>query len=334
MDYRFPFPPYPNGWFAIGFASDFPTGAVVTRRHFGQDLIVYRTGGGALHVTDPHCPHVGAHLGHGGRVVGDHLRCPFHGWCFDGDGQCVEIPGTDRIPPRAQLRTWPARETNGVVFVHYHEAGAAPTWEPPLLPDDGWSHNRTVLWTLRTHPQEVFENIVDSAHLAPLHGCQAGSIERDPVEDGHSFNIVLKLVADGAIVGMPGITNEVILDVTMYGLGNAIVKTHVLNAGIHARQRIYCTPIDEQRIEIRGVVNLRALDDPLVTEQVAELFYQAYVVDFAMDFPIWENKVYRERPILSAADGPFMAYRKWARSFYSDPESARLRSLPVAARSL
>jgi phenylpropionate dioxygenase-like ring-hydroxylating dioxygenase large terminal subunit len=321
MAYRFPFPPYPNGWFAIGFSSDFPRGEVVTRHYFGEDIVVYRTLDGALRASEPHCPHVGAHLGHGGRVVDDCLRCPFHGWRFDAAGQCVEIPGATRIPPKALLRTWPLREVNGVAFVHHHAGGAAPSWDVPQLPEEGWTADRTVLWNLRTHPQEVSENIVDSAHLAPLHGCERALVLRDAAEDGPSFNLALNLHADGAIVGMPGMINDVVLDVTLHGLGHMVVQTDVRNVGIRARQRIYCTPVDEERTEIRGVVNLLALDDPDTTAQVADLFYQAYVIDFAQDFPIWENKRYRDKPILSSADGPFMPYRKWARQFYSAAES-------------
>src|SRR5258708_64358 len=145
MAYRFPFPPYPNGWFAIGFSGDFPAGEVVTRHFFGQDLVVYRTLTGALRASDPHCPHVGAPLGHGGRVVEDCLRCPFHGWRLDAAGQCVEIPGSSRIPPKATLRTWPLREVNGVVFVHHHSDGAAPSWDIPELPEDQWTANRTIV---------------------------------------------------------------------------------------------------------------------------------------------------------------------------------------------
>jgi len=315
---RFPFPSHPTGWFAIAFSPEVAPGAVVTRHAFGQDIVVYRTEGGALRVTDPHCPHVGAHLGHGGRVVGETLRCPFHGWCFDGDGECVSIPGAAKIPPRASLRTWPVREQNGVIFVHHDSAGAPPAWEPPLLPEEGWTENRTILWTLRTHPQEVMENTIDQAHLVPIHGVDRATIVRGPDADGHVMNIALNLIADGAIVGMAGMQNDVILDVTLHGLGHTVVQSHVRNAGIHARQRIYCTPIDDERTEIRGVVNLQALPDPMVTAQIAELFYQAFVIDFAMDFPIWENKVYYNRPALSSADGPFAFYRRWARQFYAD----------------
>jgi nitrite reductase/ring-hydroxylating ferredoxin subunit len=316
MSERFPFPPYPNGWFAIGFSSDFKPGDVTTRHYFGQDLVVYRTREGALHASEPHCPHLGAHLGHGGRVENERLRCPFHGWCFDGAGQCVEIPGASKIPPRATLRQWPLREANGMAFVHHDASGAAPTWDVPLLPDAEWTADRTVLWTLKTHPQEINENVVDAAHLPPLHGVDRAAIVRDPVEDGATFSIALNLHADGAIVGMPGMINDVVLDVTLHGLGHMVVQTDVRNVGIRARQRIYCTPIDGERTDVRGVVNLIKLADPATTEQVAELFYQAYIVDFAQDFPVWENKVYRDKPLLSNADGPFMPYRKWARQFY------------------
>src|SRR5438045_4165101 len=60
MTRRFPFPPYPNGWFAIGFSADFKPGQVVTRHYFGQDIVIYRTLGGELRAAESHCPHLGA----------------------------------------------------------------------------------------------------------------------------------------------------------------------------------------------------------------------------------------------------------------------------------
>jgi nitrite reductase/ring-hydroxylating ferredoxin subunit len=324
MDARFPFPPYPTGWFAVGFSDEFPTDQVVTRQSFGQELVLWRTGDGVVHASDAHCPHVGAHLGFGGKVARGCITCPFHGWTFDGSGECVAIPGANRIPPRARLRTREIREQNGVLFLWHALDGSAPTWEVPVLPDDEWTRNRVVKWTLRTHPQEVFENVVDVAHIPPVHGAERSSIVRDAKGDGPRFDIEINLHADGAIVGMPGMMNDVILDVTMHGLGQAVVQTLVRNANVRARQRIYCTPVDEQRTEIRAVVNLQKLADPFMTEQVAELFYQAYVTDFAMDFPIWENKRYHERPLLSSADGPFMLYRRWATQFYERAQAERV----------
>ena len=55
-----------------------------------QDLVAYRGDGGELHVLDAHCPHFGAHIGHGGRVVGDCVTCPYHGWEWGADGVNVQ----------------------------------------------------------------------------------------------------------------------------------------------------------------------------------------------------------------------------------------------------
>ncbi len=74
--------------------------------YLGRDLVLFRGDDGTARVFDAHCPHLGAHLGVGGRVCGDGIACPFHGWRFDGEGQLVEVPGLDR-PPRAAARAWP-----------------------------------------------------------------------------------------------------------------------------------------------------------------------------------------------------------------------------------
>ena len=63
---------------------------------FDKDLAIYRTQSGKVHVLDAFSPHMGAHLGIGGTVVGEEIRCPFHMWTFNGDGVCTSVPGLDR----------------------------------------------------------------------------------------------------------------------------------------------------------------------------------------------------------------------------------------------
>lgn len=59
----------------------------------GEELVAFRTEDGVANVTDAYCPHLGAHLGIMGRVVGDCIECPFHGWRFKGkDGSCSHVP--------------------------------------------------------------------------------------------------------------------------------------------------------------------------------------------------------------------------------------------------
>lgn len=320
---RFPFTPFPDGWFAIAFSTDVPKGTVLNKHYFGEDMVLYRDDEGVAHCVEPYCPHLGAHLGVGGRVVDNRLRCPFHGWCFDGAGQCVEIPGGAKVPPRAQVRKRPLRELNGMIFVHHQKDGQAPTWEPSPVPVEGWTDDsKTILWNIKSHPQEIFENSVDSAHLAALHDVPKTWVVREPIFEGERFNVQLGLMAPGSIIGMPGMDNEVTLDVTMHGLGCMVVDTYVVNVGMKARERIYLAPVDGERVEIRAVVNVHDTGDPATTEMLAGLFYRAFLTDFVKDFPIWEAKRYREKPALSSQDGPFVVYRKWCRQFYGDGNTA------------
>ena len=108
---------YPRGWFVVAFTDELPAGEVRPLKYFGQHLVLFRTEGGEAKVLDAYCPHLGAHLGQGGVVEGETLRCPFHAWRFDGSGQCTEIPYATKIPPKAKVPCWSVREVNGMVHV-------------------------------------------------------------------------------------------------------------------------------------------------------------------------------------------------------------------------
>src|SRR5688572_10800696 len=311
---RFPFPAFPTGWYVVGVSSDVAPGQIRTVHYLGNEIVLFRTAGGVLSALDKTCPHLGAHLG-AGRVDGDCLRCPFHRWAFDGAGHCTDVPYAPKIPPRAAVRAWPLREQNGLVFVHHSLDGAPPSWEIPPLDENGWTANRVIRWELRSHPQEICENTVDSAHLMPVHdaiSCRVVSCE----PSGPVLRVVLNMVATGAAIQMPEEINEVELDVTLHGLGQIVVNTHVITAGLRTRQRIHSTPIDGERIAIFGVANTREMPDPAYTAEIDEIFWAAFVADFQKDFPIWENKAYLDRPLLAGGDGPIGRYRRWARQFY------------------
>lgn len=63
----------------------------------GEQVAVFRGTEGKAYVVDAYCPHLGANLAVGGRVVGQSIECPFHGWQFRGeDGKCVRIPYAEK----------------------------------------------------------------------------------------------------------------------------------------------------------------------------------------------------------------------------------------------
>jgi phenylpropionate dioxygenase-like ring-hydroxylating dioxygenase large terminal subunit/putative sterol carrier protein len=328
MSSRFPFPGYPKGWFAVALSSEVPERGVVAMRYFGRDLIAFRAESGRVHVSDAYCPHLGAHLGHGGTVVGETVKCPFHGWQYDGSGRCVAIPYTDKIPPRARIEAWHTLEQDGVIHVFFDPSGGAP-WPLPKLEQEGWTEGKTIHWPrLRTHPQEVFENTVDMPHIGPVHGGRSARLIGKPRREGEHLAVDLEFQAPGDVVGMPDTINDVMLEVRLHGLGCVFVHTHVRNVAVRARQRIYVTPVDEEMVDIRGVVQVAKTDDAAFTDELHRIFHHAYVEDFAKDFPIWENKRYLDRPMLAKNDGPIGTYRQWCKQFYAAAPEER-RATPV-----
>lgn len=123
---RYPFTSYPDGWFRVAYSHELPVGGVQPIEALGKDLVAFRGEDGRVRVLDAHCPHLGAHLGVGGTVVGNVIACPFHDWRFDGEGTCVDIPYSDRVPKKARVGAWDVQEQNGIVFVWHHHAGALP----------------------------------------------------------------------------------------------------------------------------------------------------------------------------------------------------------------
>jgi len=203
---RIPLPPYPNGWFAVAHSDSLARGQVRGVHYLGEDLVIFRGEDGQVRVADAYCPHLGAHLGKGGKVEGNTLRCPFHGWRFDGrDGRCVEIPYAKRIPPQARLDSYPALECNGMILVWHHAEGKEPEWQPEVVPeilDPSYELHRTHEWTIKSHPQEIMENGVDFAHFATLHGWKCKAIHWEP--DGPYYRLKIDVDTDHGVVTLTG----------------------------------------------------------------------------------------------------------------------------------
>ena len=79
------------------------------------------------------------------------------------------------------------------------------------------------------------------------------------------------------------------------------------------------TPVDEELTEVSLLFSMKRLPDAdAATESISELNDQITNLQFTQDVPIWENKIYRERPMVTKADGPVAQYRRWFRQFYSE----------------
>jgi hypothetical protein len=77
------------------------------------------------------------------------------------------------------------------------------------------------------------------------------------------------------------------------------------------------TPVDDEITEVTIHFSMKALEDEQFTASVVDLNAKTTNLQFTQDIPILEHKIYRERPLLTRADGPVTRYRRWFRRFYS-----------------
>lgn len=167
-----------NFWYACEFSSEI-TNKPKCITMLSQDFVLYRDSTGQVVALKDLCPHRGAALSLG-RVEGDYIRCPYHGWKYSANGACIEIPANQPdlpIPKKARVETYPVREQYGWVWLFL---GDLPEEKCPLIPplpefDD--PAFRVVYGKLRwdTHYTRVVENALDISHTPFLHAKSMGS---------------------------------------------------------------------------------------------------------------------------------------------------------------
>lgn len=311
--------PIPFGWFAVTMSSDLAAGEIRTLRYFSTEFVVWRGKDGVVRAVDPHCPHMGAHLGVNSDIVGNDLRCAYHHWTFNGAGEVTDIPYTKVIPPQLKrncLPTWPVSEADGVIYVWYHPKRAAPKWEIARLPDcpDGdWELAETHEWVVNIHVQEITENGQDYAHFNAVHGVPFAPKGEFRLDGWQRRNTVVAEMNTprGPMTGK--------IDTTARGPGQSIVEYIDV---CHVVQAQEVTPIDAEHTHLRW----QMFHPPGISEgkmRVTKARIRDLVKQVNQDIPIWNNKVYMKKPLLVKGDGPMLAYRQqYARFYQFDDEGA------------
>lgn len=301
-------PEFPMGWYSVARSQELLVGEVKRVHAFDREFALYRTRSGKAVLQDAFCPHLGAHLGVEGRVIGESLRCPFHGWRFDTTGQCVEIPYCDEIPERARIRTWHTEEQNGEVYIWFHPQNLAPTWELPVLTelgDDNWTAPRYAEFEVPAHIQDIAENSCDPVHFQYVHrqpDVPASEVTID--DDGRT----LHLRADADQAAVPHKLHAMVLNP-----GLAVVRT---SYGPGAEMLVYnsAQPIDKHTTLLRWTLSVRREIEDLAGDDVMK----GIIAGIQDDYPIWANKVHKHKPVFCREDKTLVLYRKWVRQFYID----------------
>lgn len=312
---RHPHTSYTNDWFAACFSHELKPGKVRNVPFMGRELVLYRTRSGLARAISPHCPHLGAHLGHGGRVDGENIVCPFHAFAFGPDGQCVRT-GYGVPPPRARLTNWPTYEANGAVFVWHHHENRPPTWEVPTASTEGLSglsHHTSVSGGSM---QDLVENSLDIGHYQPLHDWRNAQVTH--VEfDGPRMKLGVSLSYHGAV--------DVGYDFVAHGLGLILVSATVPRFGVVAAVIGRPTQIAPDQWKLRtstavGIPEKKWLPKAarrIAQRSLAELMSRFFTErESNKDVTIWSHRKFIDHPKLVPGDVPIMAFRRWTAQFY------------------
>lgn len=154
-------------WHPVYQSAKLAAGKAVPLRLLGEDFTLFRGKSGAAHVIAPYCAHRGLRLSVG-RVEGDSIGCFYHGWAYDGTGQCIAQPAEKKsFAEKVRIASYPTQEYLGLIFCYFGEG------EPPELPRLSIYEENT-FHEIRESRREwsafsQMENSVDEVHFAFTH---------------------------------------------------------------------------------------------------------------------------------------------------------------------
>jgi len=310
---------FPFGWYPVDLSVDLEVGEVKPLRYFSKDLAMWRGEDGQVRIVDAYCRHMGAHMGHGGKVHGNLLECPFHAWRYDGEeGVVKEIPYSKSIPPQVKrkcTRTWHVTEANRWIWVWYHPQDLAPLWEVVHLPeasDPDWTQYDVFEWNVYGSVQNMAENGVDVAHFKYIHGTADVPLgELRWGEWGRGADVHAKM-------GTPwGEVDGSICYDTM-GPGQSWTRF----TGISETLLVACiTPVELDHVHVRFCFTQPKAQAEGERAGVAKAIIRDICKQFDQDKVVWDRMKYEPNALICEGDGPIAQFRKFYARYYATDDN-------------
>lgn len=319
-----------SGWYQVGWSTDFPAATAKPLSYFDTDLVAFRGESGELHVLDAFCRHMGAHLGHGGCVEGDTIRCPYHGWAFNSEGFNTDIPYSkpDKMG-NLRLGPWHVREVDGIVFVYYSREGSEPSYELPAsmvrFEGETWDvcPETTKVWLDQPiSPQFMAENAADAAHFKYVHRANEVADIADFGVDGALFHAKIN-IRFGGHAPKTWATPQGPVD------GHILTENWGLGVGWSRLQGfddvIYLlgiTPVTARSVDMRATtwVARKRADGSQTDERTRDRWVAQQNAQVDSDLVIWNHMSYNAKAPWALSEGAAMrTLRAWTQQFYADP---------------
>jgi nitrite reductase/ring-hydroxylating ferredoxin subunit len=253
-------------WQAVALSDNVRPGDARAAQCPGQALVLWRNVNGKLFANDAYCPHLGAHLGFGGSIEGDSIRCPFHGWSFSSDGSCIDIPYSQRRPTRAKLGIWAVSEVEGVVFVRRAVASrqdVSSRFPPYFQSDEGFKESTELLTVSVPHISFSPRILADWQQM--LTEAQSREVGAQQAQKCYTLDFSLEQSSGGLV-------DDLAAPLTIAVCDSSAVLIQSRFLGQTFRVRAFLNSIDNDHVQVRmtagtwGVIQSTHAADSLVND--------------------------------------------------------------------
>jgi vanillate O-demethylase monooxygenase subunit len=165
-----------NAWYVAAWDHEVTRQAMLRRILLNEPVVFYRGEDGRPIALEDRCCHRHAPLSRG-KLVGDAVQCPYHGFTYDPTGACISIPGQAKIPPTARVKSYPVVERYHWLWIWMGDPALA---DPDKIEDFHWMDDpewraRGERLDLKGNYVLLIENLLDLSHLSYIHPTTLGT---------------------------------------------------------------------------------------------------------------------------------------------------------------
>jgi len=262
-------------WHPVLRSTDVPEASIRPSKLLGEDLVIWRIHGDPK-VWQDLCVHRGTRLSLG-HLEGDAIKCAYHGWTYNSDGECVRIPAhpDQRPPSKARVRTYRCTERYGLIWACLGE----PSADIPLFEEWDDPAYRKIFcgpYAYKASPTRAVENFLDVAHFPFVHGGLLGDEAHAEIMDYDVTTGPEGVVAKNVRVWQP--------DPDGTGRGKDVNYTYEVLRPFSAR---FSKATDEGNFAIQ--LNVTPVDE------LNSVAWMCIALDYAPDTPDSELKSFQDR---------------------------------------
>ena len=277
-----------NYWHAVATSKSLESD-ILSVKLLEKDYVLWRTPDGSIGASLDICSHRQAPLSKGHLEEGC-LRCPYHGWLFGDEGQCLEIPSSQKdlpIPPKAHLEFIQTQEKYGLIWMCPGDPHS-PIPEVVAENDDSFTRINTEMQIWNVDSTRMIDNMLDISHFPYTHRGTFGMEQETVVpkinleqldETFFGYGYEVKINNVGATKVMSGGGDDVLklFMTTGFALPFSVLSTMSYETGVEQKLFMTAAPIQEGKSAYTFVLwrndDLKALVAPnrTIADEVLEL---------------------------------------------------------------